>query len=58
MNIHEPLVSRTLAAMIQNIAVESRGQFLSDAKKAQDMESFIKGLNRYETTKFPDPTLD
>lgn len=49
MNIHEPSTSRTLATMIQNIAAESRGQFISDAKRAQNMESFMKGLNRYKT---------
>lgn len=49
MNIEDPTTSRTLAAIIQNIASESHGEFISDARRAPTMEAFLKGLNKYKT---------
>jgi hypothetical protein len=50
MNINNPATSRTLAALIQNIAADSREQFRQDASQAPDMKTFLKGLNRYKST--------
>jgi len=52
MNLNNPETCRTLAAMIQQIAPESREQFRSDAEEAPDMETFMRGLNQYKTVKF------
>jgi len=49
MNINEPSTSRQLAALIQGVKGEHRDEFIQDAKKAKDMETFIKHfLKSYE----------
>ena len=48
MNINDPTISQTLAVLIQPVVFEDRRRFIADAEKAPDMESFIKGLDRYE----------
>lgn len=49
MNLNDPNTSRTLAALIQTVAADSREQFRQDAAQAPDMKTFLKGLNRYKT---------
>lgn len=48
MNIHDPNVSRILAAIIQQISLESQEQFLRDARNAPNIESLLKGLSKYK----------
>lgn len=49
MDINEPANSRELAILIQPVAAEDRRKFISDAKEAEDMESFISTLGKYKT---------
>ena len=42
MDINEPTNSRQLSILIQGLNVEERELFLKEARKAEDMESFIK----------------
>lgn len=49
MNLNNPDTCRTLAVIIQKIAPESREQFRIDAETSPDMETFMKGLNKYKT---------
>lgn len=48
MNINEPEVSRTLAALIQGVQFEDRDSFIEDAKEALNMEAFMKGMTKYK----------
>lgn len=51
MDINEPNNSRQLAALIQGVDRDYREQFLEDAKKSKDMDSFLKHfLKSYEGT--------
>jgi hypothetical protein len=47
MNINEPVNSRMLAILIQNIVRKDRDQFLEDARNAKDMDAFLKGMVKY-----------
>ena len=51
MNINEPVTSRQLAAMIQGIPAKARDRFIEDAKKAKDMEAFIKHFTKTDYSK-------
>lgn len=42
MNINEPTNSRILAELIQDVPGDERMDFIDMARKAKDMESFIK----------------
>lgn len=42
MNINEPTNSRILAELIQSVPGDERMDFIASAKKAKDMEAFIK----------------
>ena len=42
MNINEPEISRTLAILIQPVVSEDRRKFIAQARKAKDIDSFIK----------------
>jgi hypothetical protein len=42
MNINEPTNSRILAELIQVIPGDERMDFIAEARKAKDMDSFIK----------------
>jgi hypothetical protein len=49
MNINEPANSRMLAILIQPVIAEDRRKFLRGAQDADDMDSFIKTLDKYRT---------
>ncbi len=49
MNINDPTISRILAVLIQPVLFEDRSKFIENAEKAPNMESFIRGINRYKT---------
>jgi len=49
MNINEPTTSRQLSILIEPVLAEERRRFLQDAREAEDMESFMSGLNKYKT---------
>ena len=42
MDINEPGNSRQLAILIQGLTVDERELFLDEARKAEDMQSFIE----------------
>jgi hypothetical protein len=42
MNINEPTNSRILAELIQGVPGDKRMDFIADARKAKDIDSFIK----------------
>jgi hypothetical protein len=42
MNINEPANSRILAELIQGVPGDDRMDFIAKARKAKDMDSFIK----------------
>lgn len=52
MDINEPSTSRTLAVLIQSIDFEDRAKFISDAKKAESMETFMEGMSKYRRTEY------
>jgi hypothetical protein len=49
MNINEPTTSRQLSILIEPVLAEERRRFIQDAREAEDMESFMSGLNKYKT---------
>jgi hypothetical protein len=50
MDINNPHTSRMLAILIQTVAAKDRPRFISDAKKAPDMETFFSEINKYTNT--------
>lgn len=42
MNINEPTTSRILAQLIQGVPGDKRLDFIANARKAKDIDSFIK----------------
>lgn len=48
MDLRDPNNSRVLAILIQDLAFDSKVQFLEDAEEAPDMETFMRGMGKYK----------
>lgn len=51
MDINKPDISRTLAILIEPVIAEDRAKFRENAEKAANMESFMKTLKNYRTSR-------
>ena len=49
MNINEPTNSRILAELIQDVPGDRRMDFIAEARKAEDINSFIKQFMKNNT---------
>lgn len=52
MDINEPITSRMLAVLIQNIDFDDRAQFIKDAEEAESMKAFMEGAGKYRRTEY------